>query len=294
MSTTTSSPPADPLPPQRPLERFAHMETDVFCEGCGYNLHGQPVHRDERLGLMVCRCPECGRFHAAGHGTAATSVWMSRLAAGLLLLWILLVLGVATLAVVGFGVLQAFPVDTMTTGTWSTRDGKEIENKVGPNGTYAWYFAGTMEPVAHQDVFYLRFVRPNMLPTTSAVLMFNSIYGSVNAGIGFASGMLLVTFLWHWPRRRYYIAVLVPLIIAMFLVVSYWLDLTYSSIQGWTMSQFARWAIVQSLFVAIGIRIGRPLARLLLRMFVPPKPRHHFAFLWQIDGKTPPPATFES
>ena len=33
-----------------------------------------------------------------------------------------------------------------------------------------------------------------------------------------------------------------------------------------------------------------PIARTLLRMFIPPKPRQHFAFLWAADGKTMPAA----
>ena len=97
---------AEPLPPPQPHERHAQLETDLFCEQCGYNLHGQIVTRDPRLGFMVCRCPECGRFHPAGHRTTAASLWRSRLAAGLLLLWILIVLTAWFFATLGLGALR--------------------------------------------------------------------------------------------------------------------------------------------------------------------------------------------
>jgi len=39
---------------------IGHVQTDTFCEGCGYNLHTQAVVREARLGILICRCPECG------------------------------------------------------------------------------------------------------------------------------------------------------------------------------------------------------------------------------------------
>src|SRR5687768_7293632 len=75
-------------PPLRPLEQYVQLETDHFCD-CGYNLHGQKVSRDERLDFMVCRCPECGRWHPAGHGVAARSIWLGRFAMSMLVAWVL-------------------------------------------------------------------------------------------------------------------------------------------------------------------------------------------------------------
>ena len=63
------------------------IEGDQFCT-CGYNLHGQRVQRDERLGFAVVRCAECGAFHPAGHGSTATRAWLRRLAGILLVVWI--------------------------------------------------------------------------------------------------------------------------------------------------------------------------------------------------------------
>ena len=43
----------------------ACIDLDRFCEGCAYNLRTLPVYRDERTGIPVVRCPECGRFQSA-------------------------------------------------------------------------------------------------------------------------------------------------------------------------------------------------------------------------------------
>lgn len=69
------------------------IETDVFCGKCGFNLHTQKVWRDERLGIPICRCPECGAIDAAGRNTASSSLWLKRLALVGMILWLAIVLG---------------------------------------------------------------------------------------------------------------------------------------------------------------------------------------------------------
>jgi len=56
---------ADTLPPPLRHQRFPQLETDLFCQTCGYNLHGQPVSRDERLGILICRCSPRPRQYLA-------------------------------------------------------------------------------------------------------------------------------------------------------------------------------------------------------------------------------------
>jgi hypothetical protein len=82
---------------------IGQVETDTFCEGCGYNLHTQMVVRDERLGILVSRCPECGRFAAAGRTTSASSVWLNRLGTLLLVLWVFFVLAIFSLCILFIG-----------------------------------------------------------------------------------------------------------------------------------------------------------------------------------------------
>ncbi len=58
---------------------ISYIQTDTFCDHCHYNLHGRPVTRDERLGILIMQCPECGAFLPAGHTTTASKPWLNRL-----------------------------------------------------------------------------------------------------------------------------------------------------------------------------------------------------------------------
>src|SRR3954471_23163594 len=82
----------------RPVGR---IETDVFCGGCHYNLHGLAVACDERLDIAVVRCPECGKFQPAGLATGAGRVWLTRLATFLITFWVVAMVA----GMVGLGIL---------------------------------------------------------------------------------------------------------------------------------------------------------------------------------------------
>jgi hypothetical protein len=61
----------------------------------------------------------------------------------------------------------------------------------------------------------------------------------------------------------------------------------YEFIRGQCHQRALSQTAVQSLGVVLGIFLGRPIARTLVRMLIPPKPRQALTFLWTIDGKTP-------
>jgi hypothetical protein len=274
-----------PLAPQRPLERFGHLEADVFCEGCGYNLHGQAVTRDERLGIMICRCPECGRYHPAGHGATAKSIWGARLAAAGLLFWVLVVLWAVFMIGLGFGALQVLHFDIFAYRKQVALDGREIMYLQG-----APVYADTQQPVSRlvavysttppRDGDYWRHRWPDVL-----------IFYALSLGLGLLAGMLLVVVAWHWRRRRYTLGMLLPFVSAAF-VVSFvvMMDEMFQFIRPWAVSRVLYNASLQACFIGVGVLIGRPVARGLARVIIPPRPRQHLAFLWKIDGKPVPPA----
>ena len=119
----------DPLPPLKPHERHPVLETDVFCQTCGYNLRSQPVTRDDRLGIFICRCPECGRFHAAGTGVTAASLWTARIATSLLVIWVLVVLSALFWIVIGLGAIAVGHTETFSYRRLETLDGQPAEYK---------------------------------------------------------------------------------------------------------------------------------------------------------------------
>jgi hypothetical protein len=281
----------DPLPPLKAAEKHARLETDTFCVECGYNLHSQAVVRDERLGIFVCRCPECGRFHPAGVGVTATKPWAHRLATALLVFWVLIILFALMWIVIGLGAIQVAAVEDFSYRKMIAPDGREVIYSSSARPTYSMVYKGTTQPAkTWRMVFTLdppddqRFRRRQQFYETIALAV-----GA--AALGLVSGMLLVCFFWHWRRRRYlWPMIVLPLGCAAFVCAVFYVNDEYQPIVGWAIRTSIGWAMWELSWIGVGILVGRPIVRRMLRMFIPPKPRQHFAFLWAADGKTMPAA----
>jgi hypothetical protein len=292
----------DDRPALSAAERLGQIEVDTFCIGCHYNLHGQAVSVDERLGFPVCRCPECGRFHPAGVGVSASSVWTRRLATVLLLNWVGVVMA-GTLAICFFlGVLSASTVGIYSNYVQVTADGREVEYRGSMNGGFLPYIKGTNTPAG--PVTLAQQLQP-IFPSDAERAAADAAGGSprawehalgpgpqawlwVTAGslvLGTLAGGLCVTLLWHWPRRRYAWALVVPLVPAAVLLAVYASNAGFQLIRGQAAGRALVQLAIQALGVLIGVRVGRPVARALVRTIIPPKPRQALAFLWQVDGK---------
>ncbi len=278
-------------------ERAVQLETDAFCVECGYNLHGQPVVRDERLNLLVARCPECGQFHPAGTGVTATKLWLQRVASLLLFFWVLVVIAVVVFACFGLGAVTFAHIDDTTYRQLMSADQKPAEWKQtavsGGGMTYQVVRKGTTRPVINWKLYYTLEVPAGDDQTPwgnhhTATLFERAVLAGCAAALGVVIGMLLVVFLWHWKKRRYFIATLLPLAPAMFLICVFCLNEEFSLIIHWATRIAIFYALWEGAWIGVGILVGRPIARGLLRMFVPPRPRQYLAFLWKVDGKSPP------
>lgn len=300
-NTTEMEPVAAPPPPvssaPKAVERAVQLETDAFCVECGYNLHGQPVCRDERLNLLIARCPECGQFHPAGTGVTATKLWLQRLASLLLFFWVLIVIGVVVLASIGFGAVSVGYIEDMTYRQLMSADQKPAEWKqislASGGTTYQVVKKGTTRPVVNWKLYY------TLQPTgdddqspwgnrKTATLFEQGVLAGCAAALGLIFGLLLVVFLWHWKKRRYLLVTLLPLAPAIFMICVFYLNEEFELIVSWATRVAICFALWEAAWIGVGILVGRPIARGLLRMFVPPRPRQYLAFLWTIDGKSPP------
>jgi peptidoglycan/LPS O-acetylase OafA/YrhL len=262
MPPTGTDTPPEPAPP---LARHAQLEVDAFCIRCNYNLHGQDVWLDDRLNFPICRCPECGQHFPAGTGVTAQSVWLRRFAALLLAAWIVIVLIATFLACLSFGGIQASYVGTFT--YW-------VQN---PTNAPHFNPEHTLQPPPQYDV-------QSISDNRTAVGI-----STISIAVGFLVGTLIVSFLWHWPRRRYALTLLLPFISATLVILSYYNDPSYDDIFPWCRDRILLQALCQFTGMIIGILLGRKLARTIVRSIVPPKPRQLLIFLWRADGKTPPP-----
>jgi hypothetical protein len=238
------------------------VEADLFCVGCGYNLHGLDVRRDERLDLPTVRCPECGKFHAAGIASGAGRVWLSRLASFLLLLWIVVIF-----AGVGLLGLWMFGMDVASVEAFSRY--REIKDRTG--WRYVIIEAG---PETFSNLAEYWF-------TWSLVLA-----GSLASGG--LMGAFLATFLWHIRRWWWILTGVIPVVLALLVWIIYCLEGPRVENMTWIAAATLRQGFFQFAGLVLGLVLGRPVARGILRVLLTRRVLQHVVFLWQVDGRTLP------
>jgi hypothetical protein len=64
-------------------------ELPIFCEKCGYALHGLPQHRCPACDLLQFHCPECGHHQPINTLRPAFQKIMGRIRAFFLVLWVI-------------------------------------------------------------------------------------------------------------------------------------------------------------------------------------------------------------
>ena len=240
------------------------LQTDTFCEGCGYNLHTQAVWKDERLGLLVCRCPECGKFCHAGHGASSARNWLNRLATALLVWWVFFLLVLFGLLTLFQGML-AYGYAAESVSWTNVSHGKNTIPRYTPR-------VYTNDQVDEQQ----RQQMETLTLATIAILL---------AAFG---GCLFSVFFWHARGPSRLLAFLPPLIgcsVSTFIWMS---DPMCEFVQSYGMVRIGSFFLLESAAVAVGLSFGRKLARAVLMLIVPPRPRQHLAFLWTTDGKALP------
>lgn len=274
-----------PLPKQRPLEKHCRIEADLFCDNCGYNLHSQPVVRDEHTGILVARCTECGRFQAVANASNASRVWLLRLSAIVVALWGLILLAFVIGAMFGLFGLQMGAIEGLSHGRWQTEGSSSVYRTWDPTlQKTVWMDAATDKPITQENPKWMRTFRPAReifeLPSAAVVLiglwsLAPTIFGCV-----------LAVAMWHVSRVRLLIFLLIPLLAGAITLFVMQLDEgdRAGSLRV-AASIILAATIAQLILTLLGMNVGRPVARFLAKLFIPPKPRQAIAFLWSVDGK---------
>jgi hypothetical protein len=264
---------------------IGQVETDTFCEGCGYNLHTQMVVRDERLGILVSRCPECGRFAAAGRVTSASSVWLNRLGTILLVVLVVFLLtlfGLCTffLGLVPYGhTIEATTFDSDTYTPVPTHP--MLAHSFSSNAPYAknrgrlWSYRVPRQIRVEDEQNLDREFQVQML------------LASIAGALGLITGGLFTVLLWHCKGFYRAFALLPPLVGCGGAAFIWLVDPMTVFIREWGVVHIALYLLIEIPALAIGAWTGRPIARGMLNLIVPPKARQHLAFLWIVDGKVP-------
>lgn len=264
------------VPPETPpiTAVIGQVETDRFC-ACGYNLHGQRVWRDRSLGILVCRCAECGRHHPAEKETIAAWPWLRRAAIVLTGLYVAAILGMLA---GGAGLMIILDA------------------------------AGSHEMIPRIYEAYARF---RSMPVNSSlrsdalmevVLPLLAIAG-MRLAYGVAVGLVASVFCYFLSRRTadrfFWLITLVSLVglavalldarvyrapgvnyAANFYMLRGFYDLRFM----WVMGSF----ILTLAGFIVAAQWGRKFTRMFLRVFVAPRALPMFGFLWTRDGIVPP------
>lgn len=247
------------------------VQTDTFCHSCGYNLHTRPVTRDERLGILICQCPECGRYSAAGQTTTAARAWLNRLATILLTGWVFFLLILFGLCSLFLGIVAyGHTMEMVGFRQYTTSPYRGV-----PTNRYGYY----------RLRYEIRQIPPGDVDGqtrhewTQAWLTFFAVL------LGLITGVLFASFLWHLREWSKSLAFLPPLVSCAVVAILWIGNPMTEDIRGWGVMQIGESFLIELIAVGVGLALGRRIARGIVRVLVPPKARQHLAFLWITDGK---------
>lgn len=260
--------------PASPAECRSVLQHDRPCLSCGYNLIGSVVTQDADTAIFIVRCDCCEHVQAAQTQPVVPN-WSNRLRT--LLAGIYAILIAAALASSTFILFMSF-VTTLADMMWQLRyDLGNISDR-WPNASASelWVLAGGIRGLADAEL---------LMALGFFMLVFGSMLGFfwsvvlVHRGIGSIATLLLVQLT---------IAVLLAWLA---LTHMFGLDLLSTDAAAGLMRLFIVYCtipmcVVFAAFAIFGTVIGRPVARALVRILLPPRFQHAF----RIWSNVPPPA----
>lgn len=279
------------------------IRTDRPCARCGFNLFGQTIVREAHYGLIAARCPECGQL-AALQEYPALGKWADRWAKLLAALWVLVVVG--TMAA-QFGSTLGLTVAAMEhvfedagSEITSRYVAWEQQQQTGPptQGNLNMFYGGWYTVTEA----WWETERPRYLQETRRAQPFDrltfTLY-TVLAIISFTYGVFWSTVTLGARRWGAFVLPLFPVGLACAFAWS--ISLPEPNMPGYLTGREAaadlfRWPILLGAVGAIGlglipgVLLGRKLARLMVRLALPPRMRSALAILWTRDGLPAPTA----
>jgi len=258
---------SSPATPKMRAGPVACVDLDRFCEGCGYNLRTLPVYRDQRTGIPVVRCTECGRFQSANDAATVLRPWLNRATSVPLAAWMLtIVSGFIILAMAEGGITYSTLDELTSPGGYTTR-----RANIGTT-TITWSGAFGPLQVRTDDPDYRLFI--------TAML-------AASFGAAFASILLAVVLFPHWRRVAYVgLALVMPIAAGGVVLVAWGHEAPH--LFHWGLQYVMGHTGLQVLGGVVGIMLGRPFARLCVQVLLPPSVRPRLAYLWLADDKPPP------
>ncbi len=275
-----------------------HIRADRACIGCGFNLYGQSVTKEEHYGLAIARCPECGEV-AALQTYPTMSHWVNRFRALLAGFWVIVLLIAFVIQVL---IVAAFAdsVSRDVSDPLAKKIGEVYYNWAEENGTttsiagwattpeayYQWVQIPSDWADEHLDAIvadygglWSTFDRSNMIYVIPAWM------------VVFLAGVFWSIVLLGATRKR---ATIVPLAASALVLVLTYIEFPSSMFIVPQASDVAKELyahimapiaiIVQLPALFIGVFFGRKIARWIILLTLPPRSRVSLSILWTRDG----------
>lgn len=270
-----------------------------LCAKCGYQLTGQRIAREKQYDMLIIRCPECATV-AAIQEQPILARWANRWGYILAAAWIILTLallvgGTAAISglALGAGEIASIEFSSVISAAYEAYEKSKPVGTTSSQG-YPGGFYGSSVSVWWETQ------NPGEILKKSGGFFSNINHYAFLMWIPlglciFLYGTTFSVILSNWTRIK----------LVIFLIVSWVALLGWC----WTFSYqydsyiYSSWGIASSIiaptfmylsivFAAIvllpSVMYGRSLARVLIRLFLPPRMQASLSGLWITDGKEPP------
>jgi hypothetical protein len=298
--------------------RVSEVRGDRLCLRCGFNLHGQTILKEPHYGLFIVRCPECSAVTALQE-YPVLGRWAKRWGFVLATAYVLLVVGLviaAGLAAGGFSTAMAMEHSNSVCNdivsrhrAWFDKTG-QLQLAISSSPLNANLANMTNNYVQNWGPFaaintdwWTTTGRDEVLAARSTGIM--SLRGEVLAGCiaacvaALAVGAISAVIMPGLRRARLLVVPIVVTIIGVVLIVVIpdaisfrlpaWLPgyVASGTLAPEVMIPHLRFMLLGALlvFITLGMFMGRPIARGLIRLLLPPKYASAFSFLWESDGQ---------
>lgn len=291
--------PDSAAPAARP-QPLGFVGGDRPCVSCGFNLRGQAIAREPHYGLPMARCPECGRADALmelprlARWQKRVALWLTLAWLGTLLLGLLVTFGTISGATNSIRYVMAEPLKDRILDAYKasfTTDSQLSfalsENLLGAG----WENLIDAQAIAHQTP------NPLLSPTTATLieLLLTPIY---IVPLGVCWGVAL-----GWRPRVQVLAIMLAMTLACITFYHLFFESVGSGLSRIGLQPAINVAVallgpklyitpglVLAASLMLGAWFGKPVARRLVLLLIPPAARAPLSFLWYVDGLPMPAA----
>lgn len=280
------------------------IRADRACAGCGFNLYGQSVTREEHYGLSIARCPECGTVAALQQYPAMTH-WVNRFRMIIGATYIFLLLGLFFASSMGIGGFM-FGGSSVASSNLGEHINTHYNAWRESQASQATGQAATAPQFTGAVGGWSTSLTPEYIENgvELAIDDFGSFIGNADREwvlvmvpaflVCFAIGVLWSVALLGSSRKR---ALLIPLascvLAGVFVISVNPPDKTFAWVYSYAHQLYIPTMVpliglIEFAALALGIYLGRKLARLVVLLALPPRMRVPLGILWARDGLAMP------